>query len=220
MSVRRLFALGLLAGLPLTGQEAEELPAEQDLRTIERLSLACESELARRDLTLFANGTVRVREERGEERQLRLAELGPDELDAYLRRLAAEDLSETDARTSAPSGPWVERCELRLALPEKPERVFRLDRFASVSLALSRVRAIIEELEQRAKADLRGLPGGYQPQHGDVLERRDGVRFRVVGFTTDKKGVELVGVDQPFLIYVAVDNLSGEFIGLVVEGER
>src|SRR4029079_14992464 len=62
-------------------------------RSRELLDYRCANSLGVRQVTLFANGTVRVREGLGKEPKMRLGELGPVELAGYLRRLAAEDIS-------------------------------------------------------------------------------------------------------------------------------
>lgn len=190
----------------------------EDPRTVELLDHDCRSDLGRRQLTLFANGTVRLRQgPRGEE-ALYLLELSPSDLDAYLRRLAAEDLSESDADSSSVGGDWVERCALELALPGRRTRRFTLDAYTPPSLALSRVMAVVRELAARVEEDApsgRRLPAGYEPRPGDLLERLDGVLYRVIGTTADGKGLELQGADQPFTLFVRVEDLRREFVALV-----
>jgi hypothetical protein len=185
-----------------------------DLRGVVLLDLDCRSQLGRWAVTLFANGTVRRRQDE----EILLTELTPEELGAYLRRLAGEDLSETDPDSSSVDGEWVERCALELALPEQRARNFTFARYASLSLALSRVVAIARELGERAEREdlaTRHLPVDYKARQGDVLERRDGVLYEVVGFTSDSRGVELEGVEQPFTLYVRVEDLRREFVAVV-----
>lgn len=193
-----------------------EMP--RDLRSIVYLDLDCRSDLARRAVSLFANGTVRLREgPRGEE-TVKLAELSPEDLSGYLTRLQAEDLSETDHRTFGAGGEWVESCRLVLELPERPLATFRFESNGSFSLALSRILGVTSELEGLAREVAHResrLPSGYQPRPGDLLERWDGARFRVAGLTADKRGVELQGVEQPLVLYVSIDDLAGEFLTLV-----
>jgi hypothetical protein len=194
----------------------EEAPA--DPRSIVLLELDCASELGRRVISLFGNGTVRLKDGLRGKEKVSLTELSPEELAGYRRRLAAEDLGETDARAGGPDGEWVERCRLELTAPDGTPRSFQLARYGSLSLALSRVLAVTQELGDRAQAAGAGahhLPPGYEPRPGDVLERRDGSRFRVVAWTTDRRGVELEGVDQPLVLYVSREDLAGEFVGLV-----
>lgn len=211
----------LRALLVAAGAAAWHLPAaaeEPDLRSVELLDYDCKSDLGRRAVTLFANGTVRLRRGPPDEERVFLAELTPDELDAYVRRLEAEDLAETDRDSSSVSGGWVERCTLDLELPERRERHFVLDGYTPLSLALSRVVAIARKLgewvEEESPSDRR-LPTGYEPRAGDVLERLDGVYYRIVGFTAGGKGVELQGVDQPFTLFVREDDLRREFVALI-----
>ena len=219
MRPRAVVLLAALAGGP--GPAMAEEP-RLDPRTVVVLDLDCSSELGRRAVTLFANGTVRLRDGRRGGEKVYLAELSPEELAGTLRRLAAEDLDETDASAGGPEGEWVERCRLDLALAGQKPASFGFARYASLSLALSRVVAVAQELGDRAQAAQAGahrLPPGYVPRRGDVLERRDGARFRVVGLTSDRRGVELVGVDQPLLVYVSRDDLAGEFVALEARRE-
>lgn len=215
MTTRSLLLGALLAAAIWPSPVVAEEP---DLRGVELLDYDCRSDLGRRAVTLFANGTVRLRRGPPDEEKIFLAELTPDELEAYVRRLEAENLAETDLDSSSVSGDWVERCTLDLELPERVERHFVLDRYTPLSLALSRVVAIARELgewvEEESPSDRR-LPTGYEARAGDVLERLDGVHYRVVGFTAGGKGVELQGVDQPFTLYVRADDLRREFVALI-----
>ena len=208
-----LVALAVLApGIFVAGAE----PA--DPRVVELLRLECATELGRRELTLFANGTVRLREGPAGEEELKLGELAPDELAAYRERLRAEDLSEVAPDRSGPSGDWIEACSLTLSPDgEEPAPVFRFGRFDRLPLALSRVLAVAEDLaaEVSAVAEEDRLPDGYRPRRGDVLRRADGALFEVVGPTADRRGVELRGVDMPLTVYIVTTDLQREFVALV-----
>jgi len=191
-------------------------------RTTEVLRWDCGSTLGHRELTLFGNGTVRLKDgERGKER-MGLAELGPDEMDGALRRLADEDLSETDERSRGPEGDWIERCALTLALPGKPARSFRYGRYDTLSLPLSRVLKVVSDLAEKVQVmeGAERLPEGYEPRVGDVLKRVDGQLFEVFEFTVDKKGVECHGVDEPVTLYVLREELRKEFVALVSRRSR
>ena len=98
-----------LAALPTGAQE-------QDKRSIEVVRYDCTTDTTRREVTLFANGTVRVREGWIGNEWMGLTELGPDELQGFLNRLAGEDLSESRNPEKGVEGAWIERCELRLHL--------------------------------------------------------------------------------------------------------
>lgn len=210
-----LFFLGTAARC----QEPLETPEpREDLRGRLLLDYDCASDIDRRSISLFANGTIRLRTEGLGERSVRLAELAPYELSGFVNRLAAEDLSETDAETLSPEGDWIERCKLELSLLDRPTETFQLDRYGSLSLALSRVLTVARELGERVERDSpldRHLPAGYLPKTGDVLERKDGELFRVQGYTADKQGVELGGVEQPLTLYLTADELQREFVAVV-----
>jgi hypothetical protein len=222
-SVSRGVATALLlawAGIAARAEE-EPTPPPRDPRTREWVSLVCASEIGSSTITLFANGTVRLREERlapGEEEppELWLAELDPDELAAYRNRLAEIDLSEDEAPRYGASGEWVEQCTLVLELPGSEPRRFRFGRYDSLPLNLSRLVRVVRELGDEALArDARaGLPVLYVPRRGDILIDGEGGRFEVVRETAEGRGVELVAVDSPLVLYFAIDQLRSRFVAL------
>ncbi len=213
-------AVALLASAPpaAVGRERDRNPHfERDPRSVVVLRLECTSDLGRREVTLFGNGTVRLWDGPPGEEEMLLGELEPPELDGLLTRLAAEDLSEAPAEYHGVEGEWVEECVLELPRPAEKDdpATFRFSPYARLPLALSRVVAIARELGAVAEEERSlGLPPGYEPRPGDVLVRVDGERFRVVQFTDDGKGVELQGLDQHLTLYLAPDALGEVFEAL------
>jgi len=203
-----LLALLLLPTLPARAADGTDDPRSRVLVREE-----CGSSIGRREVTLFANGTIRLREGPPGAEEMVLGEVGSGEVEAYVRRLGGEDLGETDAEEGSPEGTWVEACVLDLTLPERPARRFRFGRYATHSLALRNVLAVVRELEGKAAASVvqTELPVRYQPRPGDLLERLDGIRFEVVAFTADGNGVELSSPDQPITLYVPKDELRKQF---------
>ena len=49
----------------------------------------------------------------------------------------------------------------------------------------------------------------------DVLERRDGQRYKIMRFTADDNGVELQGIDQPIFLIVLKEEMRKEFVALL-----
>jgi hypothetical protein len=197
------------------------LPATADDRTIEVVRFDCTTDTTRRETTLFANGTIRLREGQIGNEWMGLVELGPDELQGFLNRLKGEDLSESRNPERGVEGAWVERCELRLQLSSKPLQTYRFGQFDPLPLNLSRVVQIARELGDKVPVvkEKDDLPANYDPQPGDVLKRAgDGAHFRVVAFTADNKGVELRGVVVPLEIYIPRDHLRQYFTALVSRG--
>lgn len=216
MRTRSFIALLALSAAPAIAQY-------QDLRSLELLDYDCVSEINSRRVTLFGNGTARLKLVTAGEPSMLLKELAPDELDGYLNRFREIDLSETESVGHSASGDWVARCTLELDLPAEGEEVpparvtFSFAQFDSLSLALSRVVGIADEIanwvqEQAITAD---FPYGYEPSPGDVLRRKDGVLFEVIAFTSDLNGVEMWGVEQPLVIYVQLSEVVGEFVEIV-----
>ncbi len=201
------------AGTPGAGPSGA-VPSD---RSIEVLRLDCASRLGRREVTLFGNGTIRLRDGPIGKEWMGLAELGPDELQGTLRRLAEEDLSDASHLPQGVVGEWVEKCDLALALPGGKRQKFFYGRYDTLPLALYRVQLVAEELGDKVALlrDVEVLPEHYEPRLGDVLKRTDGTRYRIVNFTSDRKGVELDGIDQPLHLIVLKEQMRMEFVGIV-----
>lgn len=209
----------------------------------------CRSTIAREEVTLFGNGTVRLRSgPLGEERMV-LVEVTRDEVESLVAALRAEDFAEAGAGSAGPQGDWVESCLLELpvlaapgsaesdeARPDQPlapgrpsgdhaATRFRYGHLDSLSLPLARVVALVDELAVRVAAGAAAgrLPAGYRPRQGDVLRRADGVLFRVVRATEPFDGMpggwELQGVVQPLALYLFEADLPLEFVELVSRDE-
>ncbi len=208
---------GLLAGLL-------DVAAAADDRSTVRFEYVCKSDLGGRDVTLFANGTVRLREGLWEHRELYLDELLPEELASALRRLddihRGADRRSTSLPTAVVTGRWVESCEIRLALPEAEEWSYRFSNYEVRPLELASLIQVAEDLAENTQPlTVRDrMPAGYRPRSGDVLRTAEGERFRVMGLTTDGRGVELQGLDSPLLIFVALDALGEAFAALEPPG--
>ena len=206
--MRRCFLLLFLA-LPLAARESD--------RTVEVLRYGCANEVGRREVTLFRNGTVRLFDGPPGEELMGLAELSPEELEGALNRLQAEDLSEARNLHKGIDGPFIEKCELHLQLPDRKPEVFRFGRYDTLPLNLSRVIRVALDLEAEVE-DLKGveeLPLNYVPRQYDVLKRRDGQRYKIMRFTADNKGVELQGIDQPIFLIVLREEMRKEFVALL-----
>jgi hypothetical protein len=199
---------------PAAAREPASPPSE---RLVEVLRLDCANRLGRREVTLFGNGTLRLRDGPIGKEWMGLAELGPEELQGTLRRLGQEDLSDAENLPQGVAGDWIEKCDLVLELPGKPRRKFFYGRYDTLPLSLFHVQGIAEELAAKVAVlrDAEQLPEHYEPRLGDVLKRTDGTRFRVVNFTSDRKGVELDGLDQPLYLIVLKEQMQMEFVALV-----
>jgi hypothetical protein len=209
--------LALLVALTLPAAGAPE-SSVADPRTVVLVRLDCSSQLGRREVTLFLNGTVRIREGTAGSEQLLLGEYGPDEVAAFRRRLAEVDLTEAERRETTVEGDWVERCHLELRHEGEADPIgFRFGRYDTHSLALASLLRIVEDIAERARAELARseLPAGYRPAVGDRLARLDGEVFEVVGFTSDGSGVELTGLRQPITLYAPISDLRRTFVRVV-----
>lgn len=207
-----LIALPIVS-LPLIAAENEP----KSLRSWEIVRRDCRTSISRQEVTLFGNGTLRLKTRDEEKDEMQLAELPPEDVDAFVRRLEAEDLSEVAEGREETLGPLIERCGLFLDLPGRDLQRFFFGRFDTLPLGLSRLDSIVDEMfeQTRVLAPEGGLPRYYIPEPGDLLLRVDGQEFRVVALTSDKRGVELSGVDQPLTIFVALEALREQFVALV-----
>jgi hypothetical protein len=214
---RYLVSIGvsiLSAGFVLGAVVRRADAAELSPKSTELADHRCVGDLAEDQLTLFANGTVRLRERVGEREDMLLAELERKEIDGFVARLLDVDLSEAASLRSGITGEWISQCGLALALPDQPAVFFRYGRFDVLPHALETVRAVLTEVEAlaRTRAVHGSLPKDYQPKPGDFVRRGDGELFEVVGFTADGKGVELNGINQPVTIYVALADFRSLFV--------
>jgi hypothetical protein len=197
------------------------LPALADDRSVEIVRFDCTTDTTRREVTLFANGTIRLKDGLIDREWMGLVELGPNELQGYVNRLGGEDLSEEQNPEKGVEGAWIERCELRLQLPGHSLQKYRFGHYDPLPLNLSRVVHIAEELAGKVEVvkETEELPAGYEARLGDVLRRiGDGALFRIVAFTSDGKGIELEGVDLPLDVYAPKDQIPKLFTALVSRG--
>ncbi len=210
-------AAASLAGASAAAVPPGETAPETSDRSHQVLRLDCANRLGRREVTLFGNGTIRLRDGPAGKVWMGLAELGPEEMRAVLSRLAAEDLAGAGDLSSGVTGDWIEKCEMVIELPGKARQRLSFGRYDSLPLAVSKVRRIAEELGGRVRSlnDTDRLPTGYEPRVGDVLKRADGNDYRVVNFTSDGKGVELDGLTQPLRLIVLREQLRLEFVALL-----
>lgn len=195
-------------------------PLAADPRSTELLHYNCSSALSRRDITLFANGTVRLRQGPPDARELYLDELLREELDSYVTQLRAilssAEAPAADLPADAPAGEWVEECEISLALPGAKPASFAISAYGIPPLVVTRLIDLAEDMADftRPPALVERLPRGYRPRPGDVLQGADGGRYRVVDLTTDELGVELVELGSPVMIVVPVAELGELFSAL------
>jgi hypothetical protein len=212
----------LVASLPLHGQvekEPDPVSPPRDPRTVIVVRENCTSRLAIQDLTLFANGTLRLRQGEVATPTMILHELTPDRLRQYVDRLARVELGDAEANASGPQASWDEVCTLELELPGREPRRFRYERLAAGDYGTIGVRRIVEDLldEIEESASPSEIPASYRPRTGDRLERNDGVVFEVDGMTTDNKGVQLTSVDGRFTMFVPLERVPWEFRRFVLE---
>jgi len=206
----------LLVPRPALAQGSRSDHRTVDPRSQEILRYECKNELGRRDITLFGNGTIRVRDGHWDDQSLELDELGPDELQEVIDALESVDI-DSPAPPPSLNGRWSRDCRVRLALPGKKPWEITYSAWALPPVAVSRVIQVAEDLAAHVQPAVRvdHLPKNYEPRAGDYLRDRDGKVWMVLRYTTDRRGLELQGRDEPLRIFVALDQLDETFSDLV-----
>lgn len=219
MRARLLLAGFLLSILPAAFPAADE-------RSTERFRYSCSNTLGRRDITLFGNGTIRLRQGPWEDQQMFLTELGPEGLSAQLRVLRdiydQREIESVDLSNLALGGDWVGQCTIRLELPDRPVSEVAFGKLEIPPLQVSRWIHVAERLAEltRALDSPERLPKGYQPKVGDLLRDAEGKRFEVIGLTSDGVGVELEDKQAPLRIFYRLEDLRSLFVGVERRDER
>lgn len=191
-----------------------------DPRSVEVFLVRCESSISRRDITLFGNGTVRLRQGPLDQQDLYLYDLDPPALASVRRQIeqAFDDDEEVFQRLppSLLDGDWVETCTVRVELEDRRRYTFDFARYDVPPLEVARLLLLAENLAEltRPLAPPAQLPKDYRPRPGDVLIDAAGHRYRVISLTSDKKGVELEPQHQPLRIFQAIDSLRQVFVGV------
>jgi len=205
----------LLAALAAEPRPRVDLPSLSPRAELVRQD--CTTEQHRREVTLFGSGTIRLRDGMIGAEATGLFNLAPLDFTGFLNRLLAEDLKETGLLDRGLDGAWISRCELTLELPNQPKRVYTYGQYASLPLNFSRLVRIVDELAAKVP-DLKlseRLPDDFKAKRGDLVRRLDGALFRVVGYTSDGKGVELEAQDFPLALYLSPEQLRHDFVALV-----
>ena len=193
--------------------------AQTSAVSTELFRYACESSIGMEEVTLFGNGTLRLRQGKPEQRSMLLLELTPARRDDIVARLNKLDVEEATTFGGELEGDWVEQCSLALDLEGRERSRFQFHRLDSLSLGLQRGVDLGRELIAlvRREALFEGLPRDYEPRLGDYLRRWDGEVFEVVGFTAKGGGIEVHSTTQPTGFYIANQNLRSVFVALEEE---
>lgn len=192
----------------------------RDPRSVELFYYGCRDETFRRDLTLFANGTLRLRTGPLGEQEMRLEELGPTRLRQHLGQLlrirANRDFpSQSDLGVSL-DGYGIDACRFALDLPGFDPVSVEAGSFDVLPLPLRQLEQYADQLAEftRPLVAPDRLRPDYEPQVGDVLRGHDGEAYRIRGFTADGGALELESLDGNWRIFVALDELTDFFAAL------
>lgn len=192
----------------------------RDPRTVELFYYGCSDRDQRRDVTLFANGTLRQRRGPWKDQDLQLEEMGQAELRRHVVRLmkirADVDFPSQFELEGDVGGAWVDHCRVALDLPDMGTTELEFGGLSTLPLPLQQLVGFAEELATftRPLAQPENLPKDYRPDRGEVLRTRYGSAFRVRGYTSDGGAVELERLDGATIIYVPVEELDDYFVAI------
>lgn len=194
---------------------AAPLPVRSPITT-ELFKYGCRSEKGREEITLFGNGTLRLRQGLQEHPSMFLLELPPPDLEDLKIRMGRLDLEEAQAFGGTFEGEWVGQCLLEVSVGEGPSLRLSFHQFDILSIGVQRAVELGLELIDRVRLNSTdgGLPPGYAARIGDFLRHLDGRIFEVMGFTSEGRGIELHGVEDPMGLFVATQDLRRVFVAL------
>lgn len=209
-----------LLGLALVvAWAAAQAALAEDPRSVVLFEQRCDSDRGSHVVTLFANGTIRLKETVGSRVVLHLAELTPEDLGAYRAQLLVTDPSDgliADRGGTDIGGLGVERCVLVIAAAGRAPVRHVFSPLSVPSLRIDRWLRLAEDLAQRArpKDEPETLDEDYEPHLGDILRDVAGQRYRVVWVSVEG-WVELDGIDQAIHVETHVSALGERFVALV-----
>ena len=166
-------------------------------------------------LTLFTDRTLVRKTKDGDRSQVDRRVLSEEEFAYYLayfaeaRRTAIGRL----AFDSGLAGDFQVSSKVVFRPPGKAEWSFTFDSFSALSLEGSRIKTALEGLRD-SFGHVLPSPADFAPEKippGTVLTRADGARFRVRRVDKDAKAVELEGIDEPYLLFLKIDDLRFTF---------
>ncbi|MDA8019328.1 MAG: hypothetical protein MPN21_17950 [Thermoanaerobaculia bacterium] len=204
----------------------DRLLAPEDLRdprSVELFYYGCADELHRRDVTLFANGTLRLRSGPRDAQEMKLEELGPTELRQHLNQLlrirSSRDFPDQLRLKGSLDGRWVGSCRYSLDLPGFQPIRLQVGSFDVLPLELRQLQQYADELAEMTRPLVApdSLGPNYVPEIGDVLRTHEGEIYRVRGRTSDGRALELESLDGNWRIFVPEDELTDVFAALEVD---
>ena len=195
----------------------------RDPRSVEFFYYGCSDELERRDVTLFANGTLRLRRGPHDQQMMKLEEIGPVELRSHLNRLlrirASRDFPDQVQLEGSVAGRWIDSCRIQLDLPGFQAVRLEVGSFDLLPMELQQLQQYADELEGLTRPMVRpdALPPEYEPRIGDVLRTHEGKVYRIRGRTSDGGALELESLDGAWRIFVPEDEFPDYFAALEVD---
>ncbi len=180
----------------------------------EVLYSGCKSNKRLEDITVFDDGTVAYKKKIEEATEVKLGYLTLEDVKNITTKVLKLLKSVKRYTENKIDGENLVKCELRLSYNKKKYR-FTYLQLDTIDPALATAVAVVWQLKNLTSFSLSSLPYKYKPKIGDLLLSKDGKKFKVVGYTSDGKGIELENVDSPLVIYLPIEEVKEYFVKLL-----
>jgi hypothetical protein len=165
-------------------------------------------------LTLFSDHTLVWKTSRGGQDEVRRKPIAAEEVDFYCQYFARNEFWSLPADLrSGLTGDFFAESRVTLTRPNGSRKAIRFDELSSLSPEASALRASLQGLRNlftERLAPASSFTAGTLPP-GTVLQRFDGVRFRVVRVIAEKEVVELAGVADPITYFLRLSEMRFQF---------
>lgn len=196
-------AVGILSASPASAGEPTYL-FEWIARTRETVSR----------LTLFSDRTLVRKTALGKQSDIKKRKLSVEEYDYYAAYFSdPESLRAAGSHESGATGDLLSISEVSFQLPDGRKWRMSFDSLSSLTFEAVRVKSALEGLYDSFGKVLPS-PSDFSPEKmpaGTILRRRDGARFRVVHVDPDRSVVELHGLEEPYSLFLKIDELRFTF---------
>ena len=165
-------------------------------------------------LTLFADGTLVWKTSRSGQDDVRRKPIAAEEVDFYCQYFARDEFwALPEDLRSGMTGDFFTESRVTLTRPTGSRKALRFDELSSLSPEASALKASLRGLRNLFTdrlAPASSFTSGTLPP-GTLLQRFDGVRFRVVRVIAEKEVVELAGVSDPITFFLRLSDMRFQF---------
>lgn len=166
-------------------------------------------------LTLFTDRTLVRKLTAGKAVDMKKRKLSEEEYDYYAAYFSdPQSLRAAGSYESGTTGDLLSVCEVTFQLPGGKKWKMSYDTLSTLTFEAVRVKSALEGLYDSFGKVLPS-PTDFSPDKmppGTILRRRDGARFRVIRVDGDHGMVELQGVNEPYTLFLRIDDLRFTFL--------